>query len=114
MRVAVAIARRSASANRSAASGWKPARTADAAAERVLAPTIARGCFTQLLLGAFVPAAVLVGRILFGVFDHLGADRARNIEAQFVGQRERIADHVGQFLADFGKFRWLIGQPARV
>ena len=43
LRDAIVRFRKSASANKSAASGWNPAREADAAADRVLAPTIARG-----------------------------------------------------------------------
>ena len=61
---------------------------------------------------AAVAAAKFVGRILLGVLDHLGPDGARDIDAQLVGQRERIADHVGQLLADLGQLLRIVGQIA--
>src|SRR4051812_9726350 len=111
MRVAGHACRRSASAKRSAATTSYPERIAENAAARALAPTIA-----SLRIGlaiAAIAATELIGRILLAVLHHLSADGLGDVDAQLVGQRERVADDVGQLFGDGRELRRVAGQLPR-
>ena len=67
----------------------------------------------SLTLRRIVSPAALLGRILGRVLDHLIADGGGQVDIQLVGQRQSIAQHVGDFLADCGQLRRVVARSRR-